>query len=139
MHKIIKSDGQTITHQNKILKEQHDFYAELYSSEREVIFDLDNTTGIHANDYDRSHLNKQLTLEELHTATFTMKANKTPGLDGLPVEFYHCFWTLIANKLLELYQYSYKEGILNLTARQGLISLLPKGNRDTSRLKIGDH
>ena len=60
---------------------------------------------------------------------------KAPGTDGLPVEFYRAIWGDIQEKLYELYSSCYKNGILNISARSGIISLLPKGNKDPKYLK----
>ncbi|CAG06636.1 unnamed protein product [Tetraodon nigroviridis] len=43
----------------------------------------------------------ELTLQELHTATLSLQNGKTPGIDGLPVEFYKAFWDVIGGDLLE--------------------------------------
>ena len=51
--------------------------------------------GLFFNDSDRELLDQELTISELQTAIFEMKLNKTPGLDGLPVEFYRTFWSHI--------------------------------------------
>ena len=71
----------------------------------------------------------------MRTAVFAMKLGKAPGNDGLPVEFYRTFWQEICKKLYELYQSRVHQGGLNRTACQGIISLLPKGNKDTKMLK----
>ena len=76
-----------------------------------------------------------LTMEEVHTAVFAMKDNKAPGTDGLPIEFYKMFWNELKDKLMLLYSFSITNGRLNKTARQGLICLLPKGQKDPSYLK----
>ena len=56
-------------------------------------------------------------------------------MDGLTIEFYRRFWKLLAPHLMVMYQFSYENGILPETVRQGLISLLPKKNKDTRYVK----
>ena len=45
-------------------------------------------------------LNAELTDEELSDATFQLKKGKSPGLDGLPVEFYQEYWNLLKHLYL---------------------------------------
>ena len=65
----------------------------------------------------------------------TLKSNKVPRLDGLTEEFYRKFWKIIAPELMSMFQYSYDQGILLESVHQGLISLLPKKNKDTHYVK----
>ena len=55
-----------------------------------------------------------------------MKLDKTPGLDGLPVELYTTFWPDISDMLLDSLNFSMKNGIMSNPQRNGVISLLPK-------------
>ena len=43
----------------------------------------------------KEKLDAPITLEEIRTAIFQMKPGKSPGLDGIPVEFYQEFWVEI--------------------------------------------
>ena len=42
----------------------------------------------------------ELTLEEIHKAVKSLALNKTPGIDGLPVEFYIVLWEDIKDLLI---------------------------------------
>ena len=44
--------------------------------------------------------NGAITEEELTAALATMRRGRSPGMDGLPYEFYHTFWTGLAKPLL---------------------------------------
>ena len=44
-----------------------------------------------------------VTIEECTLAIDKMKQNKSPGLDGLTVEFYQAFWPLLGNFLIGVY------------------------------------
>ena len=48
-----------------------------------------------------------LTKEECLEALKDMNLNKTPGSDGLPVEFYKVFWSDISDHLLNALNYAY--------------------------------
>ena len=51
---------------------------------------------------DNENLTKTITLAELKTALFQMENGKSPGIDGLPIEFYKTFHELFKTDLLQL-------------------------------------
>ena len=65
----------------------------------------------------------------------TLKNSKTPGIDGLPAEFYKFFWTDIKVALLKSINYALIKGELSLDQRRWLISLIPKKDNDRLRIK----
>lgn len=67
-----------------------------------------------------------LTLEELLTAVKAMARNKTPGLDGLPMEFYLKFWETISSDLHLVLNTAHLYGTLSTSQKRGVISLVPK-------------
>ena len=64
-----------------------------------------------------------------------MSHNKSPGLDGLPAEFYIVFFHDIADLLIASLNFSFEQGILSRSQRNGLVTLLPKKDRDPSFVK----
>ena len=56
--------------------------------------------------------------------------NKTPGFDGIPVEFYIVFWPDIGDMLMNSFNFSLQNGILSPSQRNGIITLLPKKDKD---------
>ena len=64
-----------------------------------------------------------------------MKTNKTPGYDGLPIEFYIVFWLDISDLLIDAYNFSLQQGVLTPSQRNGIITLLPKKDRDPMYIK----
>ena len=54
-------------------------------------------------DCDRAKLHAPFTVEEVNNATFQMKRNKTPGLDGFTIEFYQHYWPLISKGIMSLF------------------------------------
>ena len=64
--------------------------------------------------------------DELLKVFKTTDNNKSPGDDGYPVEFYKVFWTDIKTVSLNSYKYAYETGQLSTTQKRGLISLIPK-------------
>ena len=64
-----------------------------------------------------------------------MNLNKSSGFDGLPIEFYIVFWNDINDMLLNSYNYSFENGLLSLSQRNGVITLLPKKDKDLLDIK----
>ena len=86
-----------------ILKIASNYYAELFSSK--------NPNEDHVNDYlenvnlptlkpeSQDLCEGLISLPECENAVNRMKLNKSPGEDGLPIEFYRVFWAEIGNFL----------------------------------------
>ena len=75
-----------------------------------------------------------ITLQETEQILKTFNRNRTPGNDGLPVEFYEHFWDDIKVCMLECFNYSYEQGKLSNSQRQGVITLLNKKGKDRLQL-----
>ena len=133
---IVLDDGKVSTNQNKILKEMTRFYKELYTSDESVSFGLtreNNEVGLA--DDTREELEKDFSCDKFFDAVMTLKGGKVLGLDGLTVEFYRKFWKLVSPFLIKMYRFSFEQGLLPLSVREGIISLLPKGNKDSRYVK----
>ncbi len=63
---------------------------------------------------------------ELYAALQSMHNRKTPGLDGLPVDFYKFFWPVIGEDLLAVLNDSLTNECLPLSCRRAVLTLLPK-------------
>ena len=79
------------------------------------------------NDIDSSQCEGLVTTEECTLAVNKMKHNKSPGLDGITVEFYQTFWPLLGNFVIEVYNESYQHGSLPESQRVAVMSLIFKG------------
>ena len=55
-----------------------------------------------------------------------MESNKTPGTDGIPVEFYKVFWNDIKPFFLAAINAFHANGLLSISQRRGLLTLIPK-------------
>ena len=67
-----------------------------------------------------------LTESECLAALRNMAINKSPGVDGLPAEFYLTFWDILGTDLVQVFNSSFSSGKLSLTQRSGAITLLYK-------------
>ena len=78
---------------------------------------------------------RDITIEECDKALKGLANNKTPGADGIPVDFYKIFWEDLKYLILENFQLSYDKKILPKEQRKGIINLIPKQGKDIRELK----
>ena len=77
-----------------------------------------------------------MTESELSKSIKTFKnEKKTPGTDGLTAEFYKFFWNDIKYLLLSSINFALQYGRLSTEQRRGIISPLPKKDKDRLYLK----
>ncbi|CAM2100587.1 unnamed protein product [Caretta caretta] len=74
----------------------------------------------------RDRLELPLTLAEFLEALRCMPTNKSPGMDGLTVEFYRVFWDILGPDLVTIWAESLQSGVLPLSCRRAVLALLPK-------------
>ena len=75
----------------------------------------------------KTKLEQHLTSDELLEALKQMKDDKSPGLDGIPKEFYNTFWDTIKNDITYLYNYIlFNKKELSNTQKLVIITLIPK-------------
>ena len=74
-----------------------------------------------------------LTKNECFYALSHMKSFKSPGIDGLPKEFYETFWDFLGDTFVKMANYCFREGKLSVTQRIGVITLICK-NQEKSHL-----
>ena len=135
MSSVLKPNGDTIYDTKEILQEQKRFYENLYKSDTNINFDYQNTSNIILSNDLKMSLEGLITEQELLTAIKGMKRNKCPGCDGLSLEFYMIFYQKLKHILVKAYNFCYKQGKLYTSALRGIISLIPKKNKDTRIVK----
>lgn len=81
-------------------------------------------------DLEREMFEDGITMNELEDALKSMKTNKCPGSDGFTVEFYRKLWPHVGSLILESINESFETGQLNPEQRRGIITLIPKKNKD---------
>ena len=67
-----------------------------------------------------------LTKAECEEALKSINADKTPGTDGLPVEFYRAFWDDISTHLLSALNFAYESGCLSILKEGISLNLFQK-------------
>ena len=76
-----------------------------------------------------------ITFEEVKTAVSSMANDKTPGPDGIPVEFYKMFWSDIGHTVYKSVILAFKRGEISDSQKQGVITIIPKKDKDLTDLK----
>jgi hypothetical protein len=64
-----------------------------------------------------------------------MKNRKSPGIDGLPADFYKFFWKNIKHMVTNSIASAYEKGSLSNNQKTGILTLIPKKDKDRLLLK----
>ena len=72
---------------------------------------------------------------EIKVVLKNMANGKSPGSDGYPAEFYKFFWLDLGEYLLKSLNEAFEVGELSQTQKQGIISLIPKGDKPREFIK----
>ena len=121
--------GTTITVFDEIIREWVRFYGSLFSSQS-----LDLTTqslflnalSQKLSSTESASCEGPLSLAECHGALTAMKVGKSPGIDGLPAEFFQRFWDTLGQDYVDVMNYCYDSGRLSSSQGSGVITLLHK-------------
>ena len=134
----LKLDNDCIIYdKQEIQNELGKYYSGLYSDDTNLNdknFSDFIQEGPTLNEFEQSVCEGEITEAECLAALKTFKNSKTPGIDGLPAEFYKFFGTDIKVARLKSINYALIKGELSLDQRRELISLIPK--KDNERLRI---
>ena len=134
-YKIINDNEEEITNQDEIIEEQRKFYQNLYDIDKDVEFNMKNDYNVYVPEEVRTQQDQQITGKDIEEAIKSMNNNKTPGQDGIPVDFYKVFWNNIKQPFLNMMVFCYDQRTLHSSAREGILNLIPKQNKDTRFIK----
>ena len=70
-----------------------------------------------------------VTLSEIESALKSFKKDRSPGLDGWPVEFYLHFFELLGNELLHAIECARTSGYITPSLNSTFIALIPKKDK----------
>ena len=130
---ILDENKQLIYGTKNIQKRQVRFYKELFTSEvvsNDHSFFLDHTGKQLPPDL-RDSLEIDLSNEEVISAIKKMANDKSPGQDGITIEFYKTHWNLIGD---DVFRYGLEHGEIAYSQYLAIITLLyKKGPRENIR------
>ena len=141
----LEIDNKIIEDQDKILLEEKEFYSKLYKESlsvndekyrdsRKYFFDISDSFP-QLSEEQKNYCDKDITENEILNAIKDLKNGKTPGSDGLPIEFYKFFWINIKDLLVNSILYAFENGELSIEQKRGIITLLPKKSKNRLFLK----
>ena len=64
----------------------------------------------------------------------SFQSNKSPGNDGLTVEFYNAFWESLGKLLVDSLNCSFDKGELSNSQKQAIITLIEKKDKDKRKI-----
>ena len=130
-------NGKDVHTSGEIMKVMNDFYKDLYASKNIPNDRMENVIGnvqleSTLSDSDRLKLESEVTKNEIQQALNHIKENKSPGSDGIPIEFYKHFWPLLEDLYFKMITESKEDEILPFTTRTALLSLIHKKGDKTN-------
>ena len=116
------------------LSEQKQFYRNLYKT-KDVDPDcvksfFNNLNMPHLSDEQRQSCEGGITTEECEKIIETFQNNKSPGNDGIPIEFYKTCWNLICEPFINCVNESFEMEEMSTSQRQAVITLIEKKGKD---------
>ena len=134
---IYNADGHEVVTQQEIEAAHKEFYSKLYSQEPvdpQIQREFLSKVEISLNDQDVNSCECPLSTDEISRAVRGLSQGKTPGSDGLPLEFYVKFWDQLCPILLQLYNFSFDQGSLSPSMQESVTRLIFK-KEDPKHLK----
>ena len=134
---ILCIDENIITDSNTIKNEIFRYYTQLYSKiDTDPILAHDFTNSLpKITKEDNILLGGPITYEECQEAIRSFLNNKSPGIDGLPKEFYSKLFHIFGKHFVKVINFAYEIQQLLDSQRLGLITLLCKNHDESQLLK----
>ena len=128
---VIDEDNKEWHSDSEILKVQSNFYAKLYKKDEAVSFNLQNNNNdLKIDEKIKENQAGDITRKEIIHAIKNLNNNKTPGNDGLPIEFYKVFCTQIVELLCKVFNCVFEQNEIFPSAMEGVLNLIPKPGKD---------
>ena len=137
---LYDTNGKEVHDPRDILDLELNFYKSLYSSKiakntavcNYNFFLNDNVPKI-CNE-DKMLCEADITLNEIGLALQALPNGKSPGSDGFTTDFLKFFWPDIRDLVFESFKYSFESGELSIDQKRGILSLIPKKDKDLRHL-----
>ena len=135
----LQNNDQLISDPTEILNLEREFYENLYTSHKVEEKDIEEVfLNLPMPKLNEEHANLCegfVSEKECFEAIQTIPCDKTPGCDGLPMNFYKVFWEDIKALLRKAFNLCFVNGELSTLMKRGVITLLPKKDKDKLHLK----
>lgn len=124
-------DGSTVSDHKEIKKEAGSFFSNLLNMYPEefkgtTVEELRELLNFRCSLDECSMLEAEVTTEEIKKVLFAMPANKSPGPDGYPCEFFKLTWPIIGSDFVVAIQSVFKFGFLPKRVNSTILALIPK-------------
>ena len=136
---LLLKNGEVTKNPTDILTELEHFYSDLYTKCNEVKSEhFFNTISFN---YTKLSIDQQrsceglISLEECSRSLHSMPSQKSPGSDGLPVEFYKIFWDEVGTLVVNSFNYAFQRGFISDEQGRACITLIPKKSKDPRLIK----
>ena len=129
------------TNYEKILDSSSKYYKNLYSRKIHTLQPdmLEHSFGQPCipklPEEERLSCEGRVTIEECVKALNTFENGKTPGNDGIPIEFYKTFWSCVGELMIDVFNYSFDSGEMSNSQKQAIITLIDKKDKDRMYLE----
>jgi hypothetical protein len=137
--KIRNSKVEITTNTTEIQEIIRDYFERLYSNKFVNLGKMDRFLETYKypklNQEDINHLNRSITQKEIEEAIKSLPKKKSPGPDGFTAEFYQTFKEKLISTFLKLFHDIEKEGTLPNSFYEADITLIPKPDKDTSKME----
>ena len=142
LRSVFDENDVPIYSEHSILEKIYSHFEKLYTEKNNQAYFANNFEKFTENlfipkisEEEKLYCDLEFTEEEVSLALKSLKNGSSPGLDGLPTEFYKFFWDKLKQPLIESFRHSFLEGSLSPSQRLGMLFLLHKGN-DLNKQKI---
>lgn len=127
---IAPDTGLLVKDPQQILKEEALFFKRLYKKGNAKGILGNNDSQVKINENDKKELDREMSISELSKALSGMENDKTPGEDGLTASFFKVFWIKIKEVYFQAIKFCLQKGQLYSSARRGILSLIPKKEKN---------
>ena len=131
-------DEEVITDQKGVENEIFQYYKNLYKNkdhQNEVpsignFFESNIQNIPKLSDVQKNLMEGKISLNELTSYLKKTKNNVSPGSSGFTNEFYKFFWRDLKYFVLNAIEFAFENNRLSITQNLGIISIIPKGEKD---------
>ena len=136
---LMAKNDKEITDAKEILNEVERFYKNLYEEQQTEEIDTETAMLLETLpkliEEDADSMIGDITKQELLEALKNTKNEKSPGTDGFTAEFIKFFWADIGDYIVKSINKGLQLGKLSISQREGLITLIPKGDKSRQHLR----